>query len=127
MSSWAERARLRAEAAARAAAAVVTRGVKFIGDKTGSSNKAASPTKKASPHHRNRNATRRALKTTARVSPAGSPPQRPGRGALKFRRAAVRHERATARLSKKRTTKKTKKAHHKGRKATRRHKKREHR
>jgi hypothetical protein len=125
MSSWAERARLRAEAAARAAVAVVSRGVKFIGNATGASNIAKSPTRKASPHHRNRNATRRALKPTARVTPTGSAPQRPGRGALKFRRAAVRHERASG--SKKRTVKKTKKAQHKGRKATRRHKKREHR
>ena len=126
MSSFAERARLRALARA-AEAAPARRGVKFIGNATGNTNVAKSPTRKASPHHKNRGATRRALKPTRALTPNSSPPQRPGRGALKFRQAAVRHERATGRLSKKRKHKKTKKSHHKGRKATRRHKKREHR
>ena len=133
MSSFAERARLRAEARAAAAAAAAAaaphrRGVRFIGNATGNLNVVPSPTRKASPHHRNRGATRRTLKTTARVSPRGSPPQRPGKGALAFRRAAVRHERATRRLTKKRSPRrKSRKQHHKGRKATRKHKRRHHR
>ena len=118
MSSFAERARLRAEARAAAAAAPTRRGVRFIGNATGNTNVARSPTRKASPHHRSRGATRRALRATARVSPAGSPPQRPGRGALAFRRAAVRHERASGKTRKHRKGRK----HHKGRKHTRRHK-----
>ena len=126
MASFAERARLRAEARAAASAVPPRRGVKFIGNATGGTNVAKSPTRKASPHHTTRGATRRTLKAKRALTPNSSPPQRPGRGALKFRQAAVRHERATARLSKKRKQKKTKKAHHKGRKATRRHAKKHH-
>jgi len=107
MSTFAERARLRAaERAAAAAAAPVKRGVRFIGNATGGLNVAPSPTRKASPRHRNRGATRRALRPAAHVSPADSPPLRPGRGALKFRRAVEHHERATTRGSKKRSTRK---------------------
>ena len=111
MSTWRER--MAAKMAAKEAAAPARRGVRFIGDATGDTNVAKSPTRKASPHHRNRNVTRRALRATAPVSPAGSPPQRPGKGALAFRRAAVRRP-------------KSKKAHHKGRKATRKHTRRYH-
>jgi hypothetical protein len=120
MSTFAERARLRAEARAAAAAAATTaaapqrRGVRFIGDATGDLNVAPSPTRKASPHHRDRAATRRALKATARVSPANSPPLKPGRGAPKFRAAAER-------TSKKRSTRrKSRKARKPRRKHTRR-------
>jgi hypothetical protein len=129
MSSFAERARLRAEA--RAAAATTRRGVRFIGNATGNTNVARSPTRKASPHHRNRGVTRRALRATTRVSPAGSPPQRPGRGARSFRNAIKRHERATRRASKKRSprrkSRKSRKSHRrhrksmKGRRGTRHH------
>lgn len=121
MSSFAERVRLRAEARAAAAAVPAVplrRGVRFIGNATGNTNIAHSPTRKASPHHRNRGETRRVLRATARVSPTGSPPQRPGRGALAFRRAAVRHERAAGKTRKHR---KSHKRHHKGRKHTRKH------
>lgn len=125
MSTFAERARLRAAeraAAVAAAAAPVKRGVRFIGNATGGLNVAPSPTRKASPRHRNRGATRRALRPATHVSPADSPPLRPGRGALKFRRAVVHHERATRRESKKRSPRKKSRKGQKGkRKGTRHH------
>lgn len=122
MSSWRERMAARAAAAAP----VQTRGVRFIGNATGNTNVAKSPTRKASPHHQNRNVTKRALKATARVSLSHSPPQRPGRGAPKFRAAAERHARETGASKKRRNkSRKTLKAYrkHKARKHTRRHKK----
>ena len=120
MSTWRERMAARAAAAA---AAPAKKGVKFLGNATGNTNVAKSPTRKASPHHKNRDATRRALKATARVSPAGSPPQRPGRGAPKFRAAAERATRGKKRSVHK--ARKSRKAYreHKAKKHTRRHKK----
>ena len=128
MSTWRERmaAKMAAKEAA-AAAAPVKRGVRFIGNATGNLDVAPSPTRKASPHHRNRGATRRAMKAAKRVSPDSSPPQRPGKGALAFRRAAVRHTRAVRKLTKKRSPRrKSNKVHHKGRKPTRKHTRRHH-
>jgi hypothetical protein len=118
MSTWKEK--MAARAAARVAEPV-RRGVRFIGNVTGNTNIAKSPTRKASPRHRNRNITRRVLKITKALSPAGSPPQRPGRGARKFRAAVTRHLRTTNKKMHK-----SRKAHHKGRKATRRYKRRVH-
>jgi hypothetical protein len=118
MSTWKEK--MAARAAARVAEPV-RRGVRFIGNVTGNTNVAKSPTRKASPHHRNRNRTHRTLKITNAISPVGSPPQRPGRGARKFRAAVTRHLRGK---NKKIHT--SRKAYHKGRKATRRHKRRLH-
>ena len=116
MSTWKEK--MAARAIARAAEPP-RRGVRFIGNITGNTNVVSNPTRKASPHHRNRNITRRILKITAVKSPSGSPPQRPGRGARKFRAAVTRHLRSTTKFRK---TRKSRKVHHKGRKQTRRYK-----
>jgi hypothetical protein len=117
MSSFAERARLRA--AARAAAAPQRRGVRFIGNATGNTNVAKSPTRKASPHHKNRNVTRRAIRNVGRVSPDAKPPMAPG-ARSKFTKAAHKHAKKTEKR------KKSRYSHPKGRKATRKHKKRGH-
>jgi hypothetical protein len=117
MSTWRER--LAARAAAAAESKPTRRGVRFIGNATGNTNVVRSPTRKASPHHRNRNVTRRALKAAPRTSPADSPPLRPGKKS-KFVKAAIKHERAT------RKHRKSIYKHHKGRKPTRRHKRKYH-
>ena len=99
--TWREKAAARAAAAAAAAtnlatgaavgiAAAVKKGVKFIGDATGGTNVAKSPTRKASPH-RNRAATRRVLKPAKRVTPNAAAPQSPSKPAPKFARMLVEH------------------------------------
>lgn len=86
-------ARKAAAAAASAASAAVTavasaakRAVKFIGNATGASNVLNSPTRKASPHHRNRAATRKSIRASTRVSPNAAPAQAPGTLAPKFKK-----------------------------------------
>jgi len=99
--TWREKAAARAAAAAAAAtnlatgaavgiAAAVKKGVKFIGDATGGTNVAKSPTRKASPH-RNRAATRRALKPAKHVTPNVAAPQSPSKPAPKFARMLAEH------------------------------------
>ena len=117
MSTWRER--MAARAAAAAAAPPPKRGVRFIGNATGETNVAPSPPRAASPHHRNRNVTRRLLKAKPAVTPNAEPPLKPGKGAPKFRdavrRAATpltRKPRAKRRHHKKHKTTKKRKVHY---------------
>lgn len=139
--TWREKAAVRAAAVAATAAAAaasaatyavtgaavgiaaaVKKGVKFIGNATGNTNVAKSPTRKSSPHHKSRSATRRAIKPVGRITPNKAAPQSPSKVAPKFARMLKEHgikespkkRRHTHRARKEKRGKKRYTRHHRG-------------
>ncbi len=86
---------LRKKAAAAAAPEPARRGVRFIGNATGSENIAENTGTRYSPGHRAKAPARRTLKATARVSPNRKPAHSPShslrKAAPKFSKAAMEH------------------------------------